>query len=157
MSEINHELPRYSMIFESFGSDTPPDYFFLAFETQERIAADLNNLRDICHGCSVQGSWWREEDFVGIRQHLTVATKIALIHSEVSEALEGYRTDAQDDKLPAHKAITVELADALVRIFDLAGALDLPLGEALAEKLAVNARRADHKPENRAKVGGKRF
>jgi NTP pyrophosphatase (non-canonical NTP hydrolase) len=157
MNQINHDLPRFSTIFEAFGSATPPDYFHLAEGYAITIGNHLNFVRDVCHGCSVQGGWWKEQDFVGERLHLTVATKIALIHSEVSEALEGYRVDANDDKLPHRKAVEVELADALVRIFDLAGALDLDIGGALAEKLAINARRADHKPENRAKAGGKRF
>jgi NTP pyrophosphatase (non-canonical NTP hydrolase) len=53
--------------------------------------------------------------------------------------------------------IEVELADAVIRIADLAGALELDLGSAIAEKMAYNAQRADHKPEARAAAGGKSF
>lgn len=53
--------------------------------------------------------------------------------------------------------ITVEIADAIIRLCDLAGALDLPLGEALAEKLEFNRTRADHKPTARKSKGGKAF
>jgi hypothetical protein len=53
--------------------------------------------------------------------------------------------------------VEVELADALIRICDLAGAMDLDLGGAVAEKLLYNQSRADHKPENRALEGGKKF
>jgi hypothetical protein len=51
----------------------------------------------------------------------------------------------------------VELADAVIRIFDLAGGYGLDLGGALAEKLEYNASRADHKPENRKDLFGKKF
>ena len=86
-----------------------------------------------------------------------IGWKLALIHSEISEATEGFRKDLPDDKLPHRKMAEVELADAVIRIFDLAGAMDMDLGAALVEKMAFNATRADHKPENRAAEGGKKF
>jgi len=86
-----------------------------------------------------------------------VAEKLCLIHSEVSEAMEGYRKGLQDDHLTHRSMIEVELSDAAIRIFDLAGALGLDLGGAIAEKLQYNQSRADHRPENRAKEGGKSF
>lgn len=46
----------------------------------------------------------------------------------------------------------VELADAVIRIFDLAGSMEYNLGDAIAEKIEYNATREDHKIENR---GGK--
>ena len=51
----------------------------------------------------------------------------------------------------------LSLADAIIRIADLAGYLDMDLGGAVMEKLEYNRTRTDHKPENRAKVGGKVF
>jgi hypothetical protein len=53
--------------------------------------------------------------------------------------------------------IEVELADALIRILDLAGALHLDLAGAVQEKLAYNAVREDHKVENRKAEGGKSY
>jgi NTP pyrophosphatase (non-canonical NTP hydrolase) len=82
---------------------------------------------------------------------------LALIHSEVSEALEGVRKDLMDDKLPHRKAVETELADALIRIFDLAGFLELDVAAAVIEKGRFNRIREDHKIENRAKEGGKKF
>lgn len=120
-----------------------------------------------CHDASRKAGWWHD-NFTGeyLREHCRgstrlgkalVAEKLCLIHSEVSEAMEGHRKGLMDDKLPQFKAVTVELADACIRIFDLAGALGLDLGPALAAKMAYNAQREDHKPENRNKPGGKAY
>jgi hypothetical protein len=64
--------------------------------------------------------------------------RIALIHSELSEAVEGIRKDAMDDKLPHRKMEEVELADALIRMEDYVGFYDLDLGGARDEKEAYN-------------------
>lgn len=86
-----------------------------------------------------------------------VPEKLCLSHSELSEAMEGHRKGLKDDKLPHRSMLEVELADAVIRIFDLAGALGLDLSGAMIEKLAYNQQRADHKPEARAAAGGKAY
>ena len=70
-----------------------------------------------------------------------VAQLLALIHSEISEALEADRKDLMDDKLPHRTGLEVELADALIRIFDMAGGLGMDLGGAVEEKLEYNRSR----------------
>ena len=82
------------------------------------------------------------------------ATKIA---SEVSEAMEGHRKLLMDDKLPHRTMLEVELADAVIRVFDLAGGLGLDVGGAIYEKLEYNASRHDHKIANRREMNGKKF
>jgi NTP pyrophosphatase (non-canonical NTP hydrolase) len=121
----------------------------------------VDMLVDFCHGAAFEAGWWgstrmevRDRTRFG---KALVAEKLALIHSEVSEALEGVRKDKMDDHLPSRKSVEVELADALIRICDLAGAMQLDLGGALVEKMAYNAERQDHKPEARAAAGGKAF
>lgn len=118
------------------------------------LTGSINFTASVCHSLAKESGWWE-----GLLppQRGTVAEKLLLIHSEVSEACEGYRKDLMDDHLPHRKMVEVELADALIRICDLAGAMDLNLGAAVAEKLLYNQQRADHKPENRAKEGGKKF
>ncbi len=86
-----------------------------------------------------------------------VAEKLCLVHSEISEAMEGARKNLPDDKLPHRPMIEVELADAIIRILDLGGALDLDLEGAIAEKRPYNAKREDHKIENRLAAGGKAY
>lgn len=134
---------------------------------RDELTEAVDLLVEACHSASFNAGWWydlqtdidlREEACEGTRFcKALVAEKLCLIHSEVSEAMGGHRKGLQDEKLPEFPAITVELADACMRIFDLAGALDLDLGAALAAKMAHNATREDHKPENRATPGGKAY
>jgi hypothetical protein len=82
---------------------------------------------------------------------------IALMHSELSETLEGVRKGLPDDHLPHRSAEEVELVDTLIRIFDYAGGFGLDLQGAYEEKMAYNARRADHTNESRCAPDGKKF
>lgn len=100
--------------------------------------------------------WW-EDPATGQPIQRNHGELLALIHSEVSEALEADRKDLMDDKLPHRKGLEVELADAVIRICDMAGGLGLDLGGALAEKLAYNAQRHDHTHEARLQAGGKKY
>lgn len=122
------------------------------------IIEAAKNLTYICHKAAVDAGWWTNletgESMLGKRN---MGEMLCLVHSEISEALEGHRKDLFDDKLPHRKSLEVELADALIRIFDLACAYNLDIGGAIAEKLEYNATRPDHKIENRKKEGGKRF
>ena len=88
-------------------------------------------MRDVFSVASEHGFW--EDDTVN------VAEKIALMHSELSEALEAYRnSDARDDKLPEYSGLTVELADCVIRIMDLAEYMGLPLIQAILDKNEYN-------------------
>lgn len=136
-----------------------PSNTILAQADIETVFDGLQSSTALCHGLAAKSGWWTDKA-TGERQTLeqvNVAEKLCLIHSEVSEAMEGHRRNLMDDKLPHRKMIEVELADALIRIHDLAGFLGLDLAGATIEKLAFNQRRADHKLENRQKEGGKAF
>lgn len=111
-------------------------------------------MQDICHKLAVKSGWWTNVD---VHDKNVLGTKIALMHSELSEALEGVRKGLADSHLMHRSAEEVELADCIIRIFDYAGARNLDLSSAILEKLAYNQQRADHKPENRAADGGKKF
>lgn len=116
--------------------------------------AGTRGLAAVCHRLSVNAGWWLDSD---AKNPETFATKLCLIHSEISEAMEGGRKGLPDSHLPGRSMVEVELADAVIRIFDLAGALNLDLAGAIVDKLAYNLHRADHKLSARAADGGKKF
>lgn len=125
-----------------------------------------NFLQDLCHMASYNAGWWHDKQGCDMRQEVRnrtrfglalAAEKLCLIHSEVSEAMEGLRKNLPDDKLPHRSMTEVELADAAIRIFDLAGAMGFDIGTAIQEKMQYNTVRPDHKAENRNAAGGKAF
>ncbi len=120
------------------------------------LSTAINNASALCHAASSSGGWWHDPG-TGRAINRNKGELLALIHSEVSECLEGVRKGCKDDKLPHRSMEEVELADTLIRIFDYAGAFGLDLGGAMVEKIGYNMGRADHKPENRSKDGGKKF
>jgi NTP pyrophosphatase (non-canonical NTP hydrolase) len=118
----------------------------------------INVIRDICHDAATRSGWWTAKDGSEVTDNpLSFSNKLMLIVSEVAEAMEGDRKKLMDDHLPHREMREVELADALIRIFDLAGAYNLDVGGALVEKMAYNAVRKDHKAEARSADGGKAY
>lgn len=134
-------------------------------DRNKKVATDAGStLQYLCFNAAKESGWWThlhtDEPLHGKypdNVRVNIAEKLALIHSEVSEALEGARKNVKDSHLPDRWALEVELADAAIRIFDLAGGLGLDLGGAIAEKLDYNAKRADHKLTNRRATNGKQF
>jgi NTP pyrophosphatase (non-canonical NTP hydrolase) len=125
-------------------------------EAIEHLTQRGNELRDVCHSIAYESGWWNDIE-TGERIERNKGEFLCLIHSEVSEAMEGVRKDLMDDKLPHRKMEEVELADTVIRIMDYAGAYNLDIGGAIAEKLSYNTQREDHKPENRSLENGKKF
>ena len=76
---------------------------------------DITSLANVIYQNNRARGWWDKEREKG--------TLIALMHSELSEALEGERKDTMDDHLPQYKTVTVELADTIIRILRLLCAL----------------------------------
>ena len=111
-----------------------------ALETQ------LCVLQMECHTISVAKGWYEKDN--GYRNP---GELIALIHSELSEALEALRDGNKPDKnLPDHNSLAVELADAVIRIFDMAAYMDCDLPSAIIDKMEYNKTRP-------ARHGGKAF
>jgi hypothetical protein len=120
------------------------------------VSKQVNQLRDICYQESFKAGWHTNLE-TGELLERNKGEMIALIHSEVSEAMEGERKSLMDDHLPNRKMAEVEFADAVIRIMDYCGRFNYDIGGAIVEKIEYNRNRADHKIENRVKNGGKKF
>ena len=83
--------------------------------------------------------WW---DGV-INREKVIPEKLALIHSEVSEALEDFRDSKMEIVISGEKptGFPIELADVIIRVYDLAGALGIDLDEAVEIKHNYNKTR----------------
>lgn len=167
------------------------------------ISAAMDMLQQQCHAASYNRGWWHDPitglslipegetnaafDMTEVEPMRSawfpyvVGTKIALIHSEVSEMLEAHRTGAMDDKIKDMPGVTMEGADVIIRVMDLLGMMEqhskhagyeqashyfqhvagkllsFNVGEAIMHKLPFNAARADHDLTRRLEPGGKKY
>lgn len=89
-----------------------------------------------CHNSSADHGFWNDGK-------TNIAEKLALIHSEVSEALEAERVGStlMSTKIPEHTLFGEELADVIIRVFDLAVYKNVDIGKAVADKMRYNAKR----------------
>lgn len=113
-------------------------------------------LTEQCHGAALAAGWWHDLK-TGELKDFNIGEKLMLIVSEVAEGMEGARKGLFDDHVPSRTMLEMELVDAVIRIFDLAGRMGFDMGSAIALKMDYNANRADHKPAARLAENGKTF
>lgn len=87
----------------------------------------INELVAEAHYIAMEHGWWEKD-----RPLLEL---ICLMHCELSEAAEAYRNKEGDDR------IVEELADVVIRIFDLCGSRDWNLEKSILDKMAFNKTR----------------
>lgn len=115
----------------------------------------LTRAQILAHETATDAGWYSDPR-TGQPIERNFGELVALMHSELSEALEADRKGLMDDKLPHRDGREVEFADCIIRILDAAAALGLDVAGAVIEKNRFNRQRADHKLENRA-AGGKKY
>ena len=89
----------------------------------------INDLIKECHRVAKSKGWWIKPRNDG--------ELIALMHSELSEALEAMRKHDHDKKIQ----LAEELADCCIRIFDYCGSRKIDLEKALLKKIEYNKTR----------------
>lgn len=147
LPELTEEQIKYTRDFVSATAPVPYGY----------INTDgFNTMCQTIHRYNKDAGWWTDIE-TGEPLKRNVGEMLMLVVSEISEAMEGHRKDLMDDKLPHRKMIEVELADAVIRICDIAGGLGLDVAGAIQEKVIFNTSRPDHKIENRLAENGKKY
>lgn len=124
---------------------------FAGVAMEAMFVTALNWMANAAHSNSRAKGFWNDRDAIekaalaiGKAQQarkMANAQMLALIHSEVSEALEGERGDLMDDKLPAFTMLECELADVLIRIGDMMKGRELRVAQAVVCKMAFNSGR----------------
>jgi NTP pyrophosphatase (non-canonical NTP hydrolase) len=115
------------------------------------------NLNDYAAEVHKANAKWWVDLHTGCPLKRNVGELLMLCTSELAEAMEGHRKSLMDDKLPHRSMFEVELADTVIRIFDICAGMGLDLEGAYREKMAYNAIREDHKPESRLAENGKKY
>jgi NTP pyrophosphatase (non-canonical NTP hydrolase) len=104
---------------------------------------EFNEVAGEVHQTAVDKGWWETERNDG--------EIIALMHSELSEALEAIRHgNPPDDKIPEFSGAEAELADVIIRIMDMGPGRGWRIAEAVVAKIDYNRGRS-------YKHGGKKF
>ena len=124
------------------------------FSTFASLEGFLTLMTQTCHRANAR--WW-QDPATGAPIQRNVGELLMLIVSEIAEGMESHRKSLQDEHLPQYQGLVVELADALIRICDLAGGLGLPLAAAWRDKMEFNATRANHSHAARLAPGGKKY
>jgi len=112
----------------------------LPISLKASVPLSIHGMAAEAHEMALAKGWWDSSR--------DIPHCLALIHSEVSEALEAYREhgsrnpdDVDYDPNPKPEGFVYELADILIRVGDLARHCDLDLETAVKEKMEFNSTR----------------
>lgn len=110
----------------------------------------ITELVNMAHGASKDKGFWDDEPEGKQESTFYYATKIALMHSELSEALEELRAGRPDyvtyySEGGKPEGVPSELADTVIRIADYCGARGIDLESIINEKLGYNVKSRGYK------------
>jgi NTP pyrophosphatase (non-canonical NTP hydrolase) len=119
-------------------------------QEEKRIRAGIGELLGECHGNAVRKLWWTPGP--------TFTEAMMLVVTELSEAVEEFREGHKMDEIYAvnpmggnkPEGIPIEVADAIIRIFDVCGGFNIPIADAIMAKMRYNRTRP-------TRHGGKRL
>lgn len=126
-----------------------------AKSTLDLFQLTLNTATDQIYAANIKAGWYKDPK-TGRKLNRNVMEMLMLIVTEIAEGAEGCRKGLMDTHLPHRPMLEVELADAIIRICDLAGYQGLDLGGAVVEKLLYNLSREDHTLAARREANGKK-
>jgi NTP pyrophosphatase (non-canonical NTP hydrolase) len=108
-------------------------------DKETQMEQSLKQWQEEIYGWAKSKGWWDNPN-------REVGTVLALIHSEISEALEEWRdgrplTEIYTDEKGKPCGFPIELADTVIRIVDLCEAKGIDLEAAMRVKQAYNETR----------------
>lgn len=95
------------------------------------LSPSITELRNEAHKTAKRNGFHQNE-----MDELHLIRALALVHGEVSEAIEEIRKNG------VTKDLTKELADVIIRVLDISGALGIDIEEALVSKMEENTKRS---------------
>lgn len=101
------------------------------------MSITIGTVAMICHQVAREHGWWDDKR--------TLGDQIALMHSELSEALEEYRNGHKPHEVRIEgtkpEGVPVELADCIIRIFDTLTYYGVDVEKVLMDKIRYNKSR----------------